>query len=107
METQNGKRKQDEENSSNNSINRMEEAFLRFPHLPEQFFEEIDFQSLENARLVARSWKEFIDVRYPFMDEIANLKKKCLGGETPFHLACRNGQAGLAEFFMMYSPRPG
>ena len=42
---------------SNNSINRMDEAFLRFPHLPEQFFEEVDFESLANSRLVARSWK--------------------------------------------------
>ena len=74
MEIQKAKRKQDEENSSNNSINRMEEAFLRFPHLPEQFFEELDFKSLTNARLVAKSWKEFIDEReqrwYPFKDEI-------------------------------------
>ena len=52
-----------EENPTNNSINRMDEAFLRFPHLPEQFFEELDFKSLANARLVAKSWKEFIDAR--------------------------------------------
>ena len=68
MEVQKAKRKQDddigntkkrtrtsnnEENPANNSINRMDEAFLRFPHLPEQFFEEIDFESLANSRMVA------------------------------------------------------
>ena len=87
----------------------MDEFFLRFQHIPEQIFEEIDFESLANARLVARSWKQFIDAReqrlYPFKDDIADLKKKCLVDETPFHLACRNGQAGLAEFFMMISAR--
>ncbi len=31
MEIQKAKRKQDEENPTNNSINRMEEAFLSFP----------------------------------------------------------------------------
>ena len=89
----------DEENPSNNSINWMNEAFLRFPHLPEQFFEKLDFESLANARLVAISWKEFIDVRehrwYPFKNEIAELKKKCGSDETPFHLASENGQAGI------------
>ena len=110
MEIQKAKRKQDdnignakkrtrtsknEENPSNNSINRMDEAFLRFPHLPEQIMQELDFKSLTNARLVAKSWKEFIDERehrwYPFKNEIAELKKQCWGGKTPFHLACWNG----------------
>ena len=43
------------ENPSNNSINRMDEAFLRFPHLPEQIMEELDFKSLTNSRLLAIS----------------------------------------------------
>ena len=71
---------------------------MRFQHIPEQFFEELDFKSLANARLVARSWKQFIDAReqrlYPFKDEIADLKKKCDPDETIFHTACYNGQAG-------------
>ena len=44
-------------------ISGMEEAFLRFPHIPEQIMEELDCKSLTNARLVAISWKEFIDER--------------------------------------------
>ena len=91
----------DEENPSNNSINRMDEAFLRFPHLPEQFFEELDFKSLANARLVARSWKQFIDARehrlYPFnKDEIADLKKKMLAWFNSFSF-------GLPEWSSRYS----
>ena len=105
MEIQKAKRKQDEENPSNNSINRMDEFFLRFPHLPEQFFEELDFKSIASARLVAKSWKQFIDERYPFKDEIAELKKKCWVATTLFHLACRNGHADIAEFIMKNSAK--
>ena len=100
------------ENLSNNSINRMDEAFLRFPHLPEQIFDNLDFESLTNARLVAKSWKEFIDVRerrwYPFKkfkNEIADLKKECGSDETPFHFACWNGKAGLAEIIIKNSAK--
>ena len=92
MEVQKAKQKQDdvignakkctrsenEENPTNNSINRMDEAFMRFPHLPEQIMEKLDFKSLANSRLVAKSWKQFIDERehrlYPFFkDEIADV----------------------------------
>ena len=87
----------------------MDEFFLRFQHIPEQFFEEIDFESIANSRVVARSWKQFIDARehrlYPFKDEIADLKKKCRNGHNPFHLACRNGQAVLAEIIMKNSAK--
>ena len=90
------KQRRTSKKKQNHSINRMDEAFLRFPHLPEQIMEELEFKSLANARLVAKSWKEFIDVRehrwYPFKDEIANLRKNCWSGGTPFHLACRQAK---------------
>ena len=44
------------QNNSNNSINRMDEAFLRFPHLPEQIFEKFDNKSLVNLRVVGATW---------------------------------------------------
>ena len=97
------------QNPSNNSINRMDEAFLRFPHLPEQILEELDFESLANARLVAISWEQFIDEReqrwHQIKDGIAELKKKCWGGKTPFHFACQNGQAGIAGIIMKDSAK--
>ena len=43
------------------STKHIKEAFLRFPHLPEQIFEIIDNQSLANSRLVAISWRDFVD----------------------------------------------
>ena len=58
-----------EENPSNNSINRMEEAFLRFPHLPEQIFEKLDNKSLTDSRAVGISRQNFIDEKaYPGID---------------------------------------
>ena len=104
--TRTSKRK---ETPSNNSFNWMDEAFLRFPHLPEQIMEKLDFKSLMNARVVAISWKQFIDARehrwYPFKNKIADLKEICLSDETPFHLVCRNGQAELAEIIMKNSAK--
>ena len=47
--------------NSNSSVNRMEEAFLRFPHLPEKIFKKLDSKSLTNSRMVGISWKNFID----------------------------------------------
>ena len=59
----------------------MDELFLRFEHIPEQIFKELDFQSLMNARIVAPSWKQFIDNRVhqwtSIKNEIAKLEKNC------------------------------
>ena len=84
MEVQKAKRKQDdnignakkrtrtsknEENPSNNSINRIDEFFLRFPHLPEQIFEKLDNKSLTDSRAVGISRQNFIDEKaYPGID---------------------------------------
>ena len=85
----------------------MEEAFMRFPHLPEQIMEELDFESLTKSRLVAISWKQFIDEReyrwFPFKDDIADLKNKCRFGETPFYFACENGKEDLAKTLLKNS----
>ena len=39
----------------------MEEVFLRFSHLAESIFENIDNQNLSKCREVGQSWKFFID----------------------------------------------
>ena len=71
----------------------MDEFFIRFQHIPEQFFGKQDFESLANARLVANSWEQFIDEReqqwHQIEHGIADLKKKCWDGITLFYLACR------------------
>ena len=52
--------------TGNNHFSGMEEAFLRFPHLPEQIFEILDNESLANLRSTAISWRNFVDDReYP------------------------------------------
>jgi len=87
----------------------MEESFLRFDHLPEQIFEKLDNKSLVNSRVVRASWCNFIDARdYPwkrFQEVINDLTKKSTNGGTAFHLACGNGQAGIAEKIMRNSSR--
>ena len=79
--TRTSKKKQ---NPSNNSINRMDEAFLRFPHLPEQLFKKLDNKSLVNSRVVGASWHNFIDARdYPwkrFQEVINDLTEECKYG---------------------------
>ena len=63
--------------------------FLSFPHIPEQIFEKLNFKSLMDARLVAHSWKQFIiHETSSFKDQIADLKKQCWGGITPFQFVC-------------------
>ena len=48
------------------SLELMDEAFLRFPHLPEKILEILDNKSLTNSRVVGISWQNFIDERqYP------------------------------------------
>ena len=39
----------------------MEEVFLRFPHLAESLYENLDDQNLSKCREVGRSWNSFID----------------------------------------------
>ena len=58
--------------------NLIDELFLRMEHIPEQIFDELDFESLMNARLVAPTWKQFIDERAyqwsSFKNEIDDLR---------------------------------
>ena len=39
----------------------MEEVLLRFPHLGEKIFEELDNLVLTNCRTICKSWKDFIE----------------------------------------------
>ena len=42
----------------------MEEVFLRFPHLGESIFQNLDNENLSKCLEVGRSWKSFIDFAY-------------------------------------------
>ena len=99
-----------QENIFNSAINKMEEAFLRFPHLPEQIFGKLDNKSLTNARLVRASWCNFVDEREYSLtrikDIIANFDngdsafENRRNGETIFHYVCKQGYAGIAEIIV-------
>ena len=98
----------------------MDKFFLRFLHLAEQIFEKLDDRSLLRSRVVARSWKGFIDYKdYPLIriqNMVADLRKNCkddwetaprLSFANPFHLTCGKGQVKLAKVLMIHSARLG
>ena len=41
----------------------------------------------------------------PLKEKITELEKKCKDGQTPFHLACENGQEDIAEIIMKNSAK--
>ena len=98
------KTSKNKQNRSNNLINKIEEAFLRFSHLPEQIFEKLDNKSLTSSRMIGISWQNFIDERgYPwtrFKDVIAELNEKCDADETAFHVACEEGYTRIVEMIL-------
>ena len=70
----------------------MDEAFLRFPHIVEQIFEKLDDGSLLRSRVVARTWKGFIDYKdYQWtriQNMVADLRNDCMDdGTTPLSFA--------------------
>ena len=54
----------------------MEEAFSRFPHLPEQILEKLDNVGLTKCRKVSTSWKNMIDQKEVSIRKI-QIKTKC------------------------------
>ena len=101
------------------SLELMDEVFLRFLHLAEQIFENLDDASLLRSRVVARTWKGFIDYKdYPLtriQKMVADLRENCkddgslpwLSFKTPLQLACGKGQVNLAKAIMTNSARLG
>ena len=61
----------------------MDAVLARFLHLAEQIFEKLDDGSLLRSRVVARTWKGFIDYKdYPWIRiqiMVTDLKKDCIG----------------------------
>ena len=43
------------------SVTKMEDFFSRFPHLSDKIFANIDHASIEECRLVSKSWKSYLD----------------------------------------------
>ena len=47
------------------SVTKMEDFFSRFPHLSDKIFANIDHASIEECRLVSKSWKSYLDHSKP------------------------------------------
>ena len=69
----------------------MEEVLVRFFHLGQQIFCEIDDQSFVNSRQVGRSWKMSIDTDDFAWTKITN-KFPCDLETLPLHIAAMTGQ---------------
>ena len=94
----------------------MEEVFLRFPHLGESIFQNLDNENLSKCLEVGRSWKSFIDFaylmwirikkKYPLQNEAQVQRiyryEITIKGEnyctTDLHLAALTGQTEIFEF---------
>ena len=75
----------------------MRDLILRFPHVAEQIFQQLDNKSLSKSREVERLWKNFIDERnYPWL-RIVNIPTILQEGNTYMHLAAQCGQPDMFE----------
>ena len=96
----------------------MEEVLLRFSHLAESIFEELDNQNLSKCLEVGHSWNSFIDYnnllwirikkKYPLQNE-AHIKpidkyKTTINSEnyctTDLHIAALTGQTEIFQFLL-------
>ena len=75
----------------------MEEIILRFPHLAEDTFQNLNNEGLVKCREGGRLWKNFIDERnYPWI-RIVNIPTILKDKTTYLHLAARTGQINMVE----------
>ena len=60
----------------------MEQLILRFPHVAEQIFQQLDNEDLAKCRKVKKLWQKFIDERnYPWL-RIVNIPTILRDGNT-------------------------
>ena len=78
----------------------LRDLILRFPHLAEQIFQQLDNESLAKSRQVEKLWQKFIDERnYPWL-RIVNIPTILQDGDTYMHLAAQYGQADMFEIIL-------
>ena len=69
----------------------MEELILRFPHLAEQIFQQMDNKSLVKSREVRISWQNLIEERNYTWLRIVNIPTILQRKNTYLHLAAKTG----------------
>ena len=75
----------------------MRDLILRFPHVAEQIFKQLDNEDLAKCREVEKLWQKFIDERnYPWL-RIVNIPTILRDGNTYMHLAALCGQPDMFE----------
>ena len=78
----------------------MEEIILRFPHLAEKIFQQLDNEDLVKSRQVEKLWQKFIDERnYPWL-RIVNIPTILQDGNSYMHLAAQCGQMDMFEIIL-------
>ena len=78
----------------------MRDFILRFPHLAEKIFQQLDDEDLARSREVERLWQKFIDERnYPWL-RIVNIPTILRYGDTYLHLAADCGQTDMFEVIL-------
>ena len=78
----------------------MRDLILRFPHVAEQIFQQLDNEDLAKSREVEKLWKKFIDERnYPWL-RIVNIPTILQDGDTYMHLAAQYGQTNMFEIIL-------
>ena len=78
----------------------MRDLILRFPHVAEQIFQQLDNKSLAKCRNVERLWQKFIDERnYPWL-RIVNIPTILQDRVTYMHLAVQYGQTNMFEIIL-------
>ena len=78
----------------------LRDLILRFPHLAEQIFQQLDNEGLAKSRQVEKLWQKFIDERnYPWL-RIVNIPTILQYGDTYMHLAAQNGQTDMFEIIL-------
>ena len=70
----------------------MQDLVLKFPHLPKQIFQKLDFESLFKCREVTKSWQDIIDERNYSWLRIVTIPRILHEGNTYLHLAATKGQ---------------
>ena len=81
----------------------MEEIILRFPHLAEDIFQNLNNEGLVKSREGGRVWQKFIDERnYPWI-RMVNIPTVLQNGMTYLHLAVRTGQIDMVDKIMKNS----
>ena len=74
--------------------------YERMPHIIDQILEQLDNKSLIYCKEVAKSWKEYIDVKNVSWIKIVKIPEILQNGNTYLHISASTGQLKMFEIFL-------